>query len=1156
MKLKHLLFLFLSIPGLGGFNTLLSACELWELTLLKTDCNSDNKFNVKINFNYKDASNCFTVTGNGVNYGTFEYSQLPVILTGLSGDCHTNYEFQITDCNNKDCHVSKNLGIVCCPECNISNLKLEKTPCDSNDKFWVFLNFNHENTSHCFHLKINDHFYGDFEYASLPVKIGPLEGDCTTERVFAVYDCDKPDACNAKIGLDKVCCNHDCKLSNLKIEKTACDSLNMFKMIISFKADFVSDSFVIKVGDKNYGKFKYGNPAYKIGPFPGDCITKFKLLIFDDKNPQCATDTIWGPVCCGTPPEPCKLSELNVIKTDCDSDNHFYVDINFLNKNSSGCFNLFVNNDLLGVFNYADLPLLHVGPFNGDCKTEYVFLVQDCTNHDCRTDKSIGKVCCGTPPEPCKLGEFEVIKSDCDSDNHFFVNIKLLNKNSSNCFKLFVNNDLFGVFNYSDLPLLHIGPFNGDCKTDYVFLVKDCANPDCRIDKSIGKVCCGTPPEPCKLGEFEVMKSDCDSDNHFFVNIKLLNKNSSNCFKLFVNNDLFGVFNYSDLPLLHIGPFNGDCKTDYVFLIKDCVNPDCRIDKSIGKVCCGTPPNPCNISDLRYEKTECNDLHQFFLVLNFNHSNNADCFHAFVNGVDKGQFPYSSLPLKIGPFPGDCHTEYSLLVKDCVDPHCAADKYVGVVCCDSLPPCHLYDLTAERSDCDSNNQFYVRFNFKSSNSSDCFRIKGNGNDYGMHNYSDLPLQLGPFNGDCKTNYEFVIQDCKNERCAIEKNLGIICCGTPPPPPCKLSELKLEKSECVGDKQFYVYLNFKHDGTSECFRVFGNGHSYGEFRYAQLPLKLGPFLGDCVTNYEFGIEDCVKHDCHISANLGEVCCDSTNSKYHDFEMARTDCDSNLMFKLKIKFLYRDVSDSFNLYINGVNSGTYAYTQLPISAGPLLADCKTNYKINIIDQKDTTVRIERIIEKPCCHPLNVECKIYDIKANPQHCSGPGEYTLVISFRHRGTTNHYFEVFDRNGPIGTFTFSKTPDDTITIEHFKKSGHDFDLVKICENDNPACCSAVEFRTITCDSLINDPNKFNLSNLVINTNNASNLVSIFSEVEIPGDLEIEMFNMEGRQIPIDNVIRQPHEIFISSTLLTTELYFIRLKSHDSTKTYKFFHIR
>ncbi|MBK8483983.1 MAG: T9SS type A sorting domain-containing protein [Saprospiraceae bacterium] len=1052
MNIKKYLFLsFVLILSLFS-NSLFGACEIFDLTILKTDCNQNNKFAVKLNFGYHDVSDCFTVKGNGKEYGPFFYSKLPIIIDGLPGDCTTVYEFQIVDCNNKQCtSVSKELGKVCCPnpaDCKIYDLRYEKLPCDTNDNFFVIINFGHQNSSTCFKLKINDRLYQEYKYSDLPIKVGPLEGDCATERAFTVFDCEKPD-CIARVEMPKVCCNEPCKISDLKIERTACDTNHKFFAILSFKAQGVSDSFFIKGNGKVYGKYKYGSTSYKVGPLLGDCVTKYGFAIIDHKNTNCGLDTTWGTVCCDTPNEPCKLYDLIAERTECNADNQFYVVLNFKSKNASECFRVKGNGNDYGEFKYTSLPI-KLGPFHGDCITEYEFIMQDCKDIHCSLEKFIGKVCCPPSPEPCKLSELVVEKSDCNQDNQFYLHLNFKANNASECFKVFLNGAFLGEFPYASLPL-KIGPFPGDCKTEYKLLVKDCKDPHCNLEKNIGIVCCLPNAEPCKLSELLVERTECNADNQFYVFFK------------------------------------------------------------------------------------------------FDFSNASECFHIRGNGKDYGEFRYANLPIKLGPFEGDCTTEYEFVIQDCKDPHCSLEKFIGKVCCGTQEPCKFSDLVVEKSDCNADNQFYLQLNFKANNTSDCFKVFINGNPFGPYLYASLPLRIGPFPGDCKTEYKLLIQDCKDSHCGIDKYIGKVCCGTQEP--CKLSELNITKTDCEGERKFYAILNFQHSGTSGCFKVKGNGHYYGEFNYSHLPIKIGPLTADCNTNYEFVVFDCNNEACRVSGNLGKVCCEPGDAHFYELLMVRSDCEPDSTFRLKFDFKYRNVSDSFLISVNGKPEGTFSYTKLPVSIGPLKADCKTIYKILLIDQKDTLIRAERFIERPCCRPKNEPCKIFEVKATPLHCTGPNEYALKIDFKTQGITNAYFDVYDRLGPIGFFSFSQLP---VTINNFKKSGRDFDFIKICENDNPACCTPIEFHTIDC--ITSDPKKFSISNVIVN--NSSNTVSIFSELEIPADVELELFNLEGKQIEIHRLESGPHEILISTEGLSTNAYFLRLKNQETVKTYKFFHLR
>ncbi len=1139
-QLYNLVFSLVLVTGISV--SAYSACELYDMTILRSDCNAAKKFTVKINFKYNDVSDCFTISGNGKNYGTFLYANLPIIIDGLDGDCITPYEFVISDCQNNQCHIGKELGKVCCENnCSLSNLVLERTDCDSNNQFFVHLNFSHTNTSPCFKLYVNNDFYKTIEYSQLPVKVGPFNGDCKTKRLFAIKDCENPD-CQVKKEMDTVCCPIDCSISNIRIERTPCDSNRNFSAFIAFKGKGKSDSFLIQVNNKAFGPFVYGNPSYKTGPFQADCITKFHILIKDQKDATCAQDSTWGPICCDSIPPTCKLFDPIFEKSECNADKQFYIFLNFKHQGTSDCFKVKGNGNDYGSFEYGKLPL-KLGPFNGDCQTAYEFLIQDCHNADCKLGIDVGKVCCETNPPPCKLFDPIFEKSECNADKQFYISLNFKHQETSDCFKVSGNGNNYGTFTYSSLPI-KLGPFNGDCQTAYEFLIQDCHNADCKLGVGVGKVCCETNPPPCKLFDPVFEKSECNADKQFYISLNFKHQETSDCFKVSGNGNNYGTFTYSNLPI-KLGPFNGDCQTAYEFLIQDCHNADCKLGIGVGKVCCENNPDPCKIYDLRTERSDCDSNGFFKLFINFSHQNNSDCFRLKLNGVNYGEFSYSVLPLRIDSLIGDCKTEQRIVIQDCKDPHCALEKNLGIICCDGHnKECKISEIRMERTECDSNKEFYVFFKVSGLNLSECFKIAGNGHNYGEYRYNNQPVKLGPFKADCTTHYEFVFQDCADPFCRAEKNLGIVCCDGD----CKINNLSVSRTPCNSDRMFYALLNFTHSGTSDCFTVRGNGKTYGQFNYSQLPLKIGPLPADCNTEYEFVVLDCKVPNCASDFDLGKVCCDSLDNIFYDYEMARTDCDPDSLFNLKIGFKTREVSDSFHLLINNQLQGLFSYKQIPVTVGPLKADCHTIYEIKIIDQKDSTKRLVRFLERPCCKTGPKPCTIYDLVATPLSCTGPGTYSLKVDFKFSGVTNASFDVFDRSGFIGFFNFSQLP---ITINDFRKTGKDYDFLKVCENDNDACCKGIEFQTIQC--LDNDPGKFDLSNLHINQNGS--ILSLFSEISFPKDIEFELFDLNGKSLDVVLSEQTEHVLFINTESMLGQLYFLRVKNKEDTKTYKFFRL-
>ena len=179
MKKIYYSFLFILAFAINGFA---QTCELSDLLLTVSNCNQDKKFFVEIDFKHANTSECFIVKGGGHNYGTFKYIDLPITIGPLAGDCTTNYEFVLFDCNNERCRLDTVLGKKCCEskDCMIDDLRIEKGECNSDGNFFVSLNFNHHNTSDCFNVNGNGVHYGTFNYANLPIKIGPLKGNCET----------------------------------------------------------------------------------------------------------------------------------------------------------------------------------------------------------------------------------------------------------------------------------------------------------------------------------------------------------------------------------------------------------------------------------------------------------------------------------------------------------------------------------------------------------------------------------------------------------------------------------------------------------------------------------------------------------------------------------------------------------------------------------------------------------------------------------------------------------------------------------------------------------------------------------------------------------------------------------------------------------------
>ncbi|MCC6816554.1 MAG: hypothetical protein IT267_09095, partial [Saprospiraceae bacterium] len=447
----------------------------------------------------------------------------------------------------------------------------------------------------------------------------------------------------------------------------------------------------------------------------------------------------------------------------------------------------------------------------------------------------------------------------------------------------------------------------------------------------------------CKLDDLKMEKTNCSADQTFYAIINFKHDGTSDCFTLEGNGSQYGQFLYSDLPI-KIGPLKGNCETNYEFLIKDCHNENCVLEGSLGKVCC-EKGSECKLYEPIISKSPCDAKGEFLIKVKFQYQNISDSFNVFDHTKKYlGRFSYVKLPVLLGPFSGDCHTNYRFIIRDYKNERCALELEIGTVCCTPNQDCKLEGLKIEKTSCTPEKEFYTIINFQYKNTSECFTLSGNGHQYGSFNYSQLPLKIGPLKANCETNYEFVVRDCKNERCSIEGNLGKVCCETGSGD-CQLSGLKMVKTACNVEKEFFTYINFVYRNNSECFTIKGNGHDYGTFKYSQLPLKIGPLKGNCETEYEFAIRDCKNEHCALEGNLGKVCCEGTGSgrdcNISGLNVTRSECSEEGLFYVKLNFNYKNTSECFVVKQNDHILGKFEYNKLPIELGPFKGDCTTEY-----------------------------------------------------------------------------------------------------------------------------------------------------------------------------------------------------------------------
>ena len=373
---KNIYFLLFTIITLFTFNPITNAnslnntntpnlaCEIWDVVAEVTACEGD-LFDVTINFNHSETGETFHIQGNGINYGTFNYNDVPVTLTSLAADCDTEYEFVIIDDATENCSSFTELGQVCCEgNCEITGIDFDGNPeCVEGfivADWYIFSN----NTSEVgFDIYVNNDFLTFVEYDGQ----GPytLEIPNTETEFFTLKACDNdnPDCCFTS-EWENPCFEGDpCEIWDLVIETSDCDG-GIYTVTFDFNYSGTTNNFFdweIPGVDSGFAEFSDLPLTITID---NDLDQTHDLIINENDNPDCAADISFDNPCFSEPLE-CTINEINV--NAYEEDQSVTIDITISKEGDcSTQFNVWLNDVLLGLYEIPDNTLQITGVESSD----------------------------------------------------------------------------------------------------------------------------------------------------------------------------------------------------------------------------------------------------------------------------------------------------------------------------------------------------------------------------------------------------------------------------------------------------------------------------------------------------------------------------------------------------------------------------------------------------------------------------------------------------------------------------------------------------------------------------------------------------------------------------------------------------------------------
>ncbi len=729
------------------------------MVVTNSECDENNKFSVEIDFNFDETGqNGFQILGNGNNYGTFQYADLPVSIDGLTGNCEIEYEFIVRDVDDPTCANFVDFGTVCCDdECQISIFDFETTECQNNVSFGLTLNLEYDFVGDDgYSVSINEESYGTFSYEDLPLNIDDIVSEEEGLNVITVCDNDQPECCDTYTFLNPCVCG----MTNITTNIVDCSSTDStYFVIIDFDHVATNDSFQMGYSNNNenifLGIFTYDDLPITAGPiFLSDEAQE--ILIADTEDFFCFSTAYLGIV------EDCNIEcqLFNVVgEAYMCEEGEYFIDVEFDGKDLEGStFEILVDGISYGTFEYGE-SFYTVGPIPSNCDTAPVLIVQDSGSENCSDFYNFPDPICCLPD--CNFTSFE---AEVECGPNFSTIIGTFENNGINLsgfyFVQFMGT-AYGPFFYGDFTFsLEVPPLaNGE----YEISINDGADPKCNISTLFTSQC---DDEPCIIFDVFAEPQECEEDQ-FFVDLEFNYAGQvSDSFEILGNGMNYGTFAYGE-QFYTVGPLEGDCETIYEFVVSDQILEGCNSFYAFDEpICCS---DECNIRDIEIIDYQCLDeANVENITFDFVYENPpSPIYRLIIDGNDHGSWFYSDLPQY---YQMDLPDSFVIQILDSQDEECQATAEIELDCV--TPDCTISDIEVEFVECDENDNFYGNLNFEYANTGDSF-IVTSGSFSDTANYSELPLLVGPFptglaliftvvnvGGGCASEDIVLIEDCE------------------------------------------------------------------------------------------------------------------------------------------------------------------------------------------------------------------------------------------------------------------------------------------------------------------------------------------------------------------------------------------------------------
>jgi hypothetical protein len=383
----------------------------------------------------------------------------------------------------------------------------------------------------------------------------------------------------------------------------------------------------------------------------------------------------------------------------------------------------------------------------------------------------------------------------------------------------------------------------------------------------------------------------------------------------------------------------------------------------------------------------------------------------------------------------------------------ASGLSIDNLCVNPEPPCPLGELTVEAGDCNQNDEFQAILDLDYTGSpSDTLILSVNGNE-NYHLAGDFPLSVGPFVAPTDSIL-FSIALFGQPSCAVSATLPPQDCGAG----CTLEGYNIEYVECgVGEDFYNVGFSFAGVEAGDAVKVTSllSGASDLVEYNGQLIEVVFPNTGVFFDELEVCLDNA--ESCCITFVLDLPCqpCELQN-----VTIDALPCDGDSLYSFVLDFdPVGQVSDLFTIATSNGAQDTFAYTDLPVTVGPVLGYGEVIY-IWIQDFNGNCGYYNQLISPDC----EDDCVLGDVSiVGNAGCNNNGTYNVPLNVENTVAGDEVLVTSMTTGYEEVIQVGVLNTNFLQLSNWPVPPNGADSLSICFANQPNCCTSFAF-SLPCE--------------------------------------------------------------------------------------------